>query len=392
MAISGALTTSFSKKIVQAIATGGGSEAGTSLLNFPLKLKFATGAGSDAASESAVEANLPAVDVTLSWDNDVHGTAPPSLLTNADTITIGPPTEAVTGISHCYLYRSNNFTFQAIGTDDRDETYSSGGHGIFIPKECGTIVNVGTVTAVTPTSLHKQTVTFDPDVDIGSSFAADAYSDTDLNSRPTHVVTCRNPCLSNLTLNILAGGGTNEIVLGSSPISQNLIGEIVEIRELPSLADLFGDPSVTDDIATDPYLVSNFKAGSSSTADRVYIEEVGSTATWGIFYPQGIDIPGFAGGDGWRKLGASSSADYSATKVPIGGMSFMMSDGVGTEVTEYYENLVMMKPNSNANRTITMQTGTEEMIARFEYDDTSFDLSIGESLLVAAGDLKLTID
>jgi len=55
-------------------------------------------------------------------------------------------------------------------------------------------------------------------------------------------------------------------------------------------------------------------AGSSSTADRIYY--VNDQGQFDIFYYQ--EAPIFAGGNGWRKLGASASSDQKDSVIPAG--------------------------------------------------------------------------
>ena len=54
-------------------------------------------------------------------------------------------------------------------------------------------------------------------------------------------------------------------------------------------------------------------AGSTSTADRIYY--VNDAGQFDIFYQQ---APIFAGGNGWRKLGASASTDQKDSIIPAG--------------------------------------------------------------------------
>ena len=55
-------------------------------------------------------------------------------------------------------------------------------------------------------------------------------------------------------------------------------------------------------------------SGSSSTADRIYY--VNDQGQFDIFYYQ--EAPVFAGGNGWRKLGASASTDQKDSVIPAG--------------------------------------------------------------------------
>lgn len=59
---------------------------------------------------------------------------------------------------------------------------------------------------------------------------------------------------------------------------------------------------------------TGLSAGSSSTADRIYY--VNDAGQFDIYYYQ--EAPVFAGGNGWRKLGASASADQKDSVIPAG--------------------------------------------------------------------------
>ena len=55
-------------------------------------------------------------------------------------------------------------------------------------------------------------------------------------------------------------------------------------------------------------------AGGTSTADRIYY--VNDAGQFDIFYYQ--QAPIFAGGNGWRKLGAGASTDQKDSVIPAG--------------------------------------------------------------------------
>ena len=177
-------------------------------------------------------------------------------------------------------------------------------------------------------SLHSGVV-YDVDgqtiTDNNASWSTGDFATPDPNGNPSHYIEITNhsdDTKVGLIYEITASDGDNK-TLTIAEDAATLNGASYTVRKNRTLGDIFGDANE-----------AGLTAGSSSSADIIYkvgVDGNGSLA-WQIYYYQ--EAPIFAGGNGWRQLGKSGSADMKDVGVfPDEGLIIKRRSGSDVSVT-----------------------------------------------------------
>ena len=224
-------------------------------------------------------------------------------------------------------------------------------------------------------SLHSGVV-YDVDgqtiTDNNASWSTGDFATADPNGNPSHYIEITNhsdDTKVGLIYEITASDGDNK-TLTIAEDAATLNGASYTVRKCRTLGDIFGDENE-----------SGLTAGSSSAADIIYkvgVDGNGSLA-WQIYYFQ--EAPIFAGGNGWRQLGKSSSVDMKDVGVfPDEGLIIKRRSGSDVSVT-----LTGSVKTSNSRTSI--QTGFNLVSLSYPVDVTLDNLGLynADGSLLSAG-------
>ena len=161
--------------------------------------------------------------------------------------------------------------------------------------------------------------------DNNASWSTGDYATADPNGNASHYIEITNHTDTSKVGLIYeidqSDGGNKTLTLLEDATALN--GASYTVRKCRTLGDIFGDANE-----------AGLTAGSSSTADIIYkvgVDGDGNLA-WQIYYYQ--QAPIFAGGNGWRQLGKSGSADMKDVGVfPDEGLIIKRRSGPDVSVT-----------------------------------------------------------
>jgi len=169
-------------------------------------------------------------------------------------------------------------------------------------------------------AVNAKTIT-----DNNASWATGDYATPDPNGNPSHYIEITNHTDATkvgLVYEITASDGGNK-TLTLADDATVLAGASYTVRKCRTLGDIFGDTNA-----------AGLTQGSSSSADILYKVGVDGTGNlaWQIYFYQ--EAPIFAGGNGWRQLGKSGSADMKDVGVfPDEGLIIKRRSGPDLSVT-----------------------------------------------------------
>jgi hypothetical protein len=316
-------------------------------------------------------------------------------ISNSAQIDFPAATGTWSGITHAAVFQTKSLTRSIVGLTNSNEVDAQGNGQsdtrLLLPASHSTLVDTRTVTSQTTVDPDSSDGSGDSHVLITYNGSDASFYATDLNGNATNFVRFKTGPLAGVCFDLVAEG-TNTITLDShfKYTAEDIINQDVEVRAKVTLASLSGivhnDANAFD---ANSYAVSGsgFKGGSTSTCDRIYVHD--STQSVSILNCQ-HDPVGFTGGNGWRKSGASASADAGGAVLPPMELwnHFDQTD----------DDYCVLRTKQTADWTLTSQLSTtDDLVVRLAFEDSggnaqTLSVTSGQNLQIASGDLKITLD
>lgn len=399
MPLSGSFTQSYTRTLLDAIS-------GRKLLDSPTKLQLGLFT-SDPGEEPDTWPELSGsgysrvnLDLGLATTPDPSSSGSGSI-TNESIVSFPAATAEWTGVKFGGLIATPELTLAVEQPGATDAVGNPVQQLLSIPASHAKVLSSDVeITGLTPGSSIRHVKISAP----VASWNSGTYGATDLYGTPHHFIRVKSGAYAGMCL-MASGDEANEIeVWANWSLPQELVGQRFDICENPTLEEFFGDPT---GIGAGNTTAGGILVGSSSTttADAIYIEGFGTSASWNTFYCQ--DAPSFAGGAGWRKTG-SVMTDAATARIPVGGVYSPQS-----QESSSYDCAVFIKGNeaerSGVDWTVTSQLHLPmsdsdrdaSLLARLRFEDSSgnpinsgngVNVPLNNQLEIAIGDLVLALD
>jgi hypothetical protein len=372
MALSGSFTSSWQQRVLDVLANNNVVDAALD----GLKVGLFTGDPGESGSTSNEVTGYGYARQALTFGAATNNASNHAEVANTNALAFAASGGSWTGISHAGVFRTKSFTRTVRGLTNNPETYSM----LNIPASHMALSATLTVTNVRRTGSSP----YHAEITVNSNTAG-TYNGTDHISNPIYFVRVKTGPIAGTCFEITNDGtNTLEIDHTAEIAPEEIDGQQIEVRQKPTVAQFFGAVPASGGTGLVP---GGLACGDSTTADLIYL--INSTGTSEIVFPQ--NQPSFAGGDGWRILGAMST-DASSTCLPP------------VELTNYLDDsdddysLIRVGTTHSSDFTITSQLSTtDEMVARFQFETSggttiSHTVADGSQLDIAVGDLKLSLN